>query len=161
TRRYADSPARPPRRPARPGPGRAPGRPEYPWRGRPARRGAPLPGHAPAPAGPTGSRAAGEAGSVLSLLWRERRHERVVLVDLADLGRATRGRVWKIVEELVVGGDVVLPLLRHVVLVEDRLDRADRLARTAVDTLIRMDVQHAVALVDAVHRALLDACLVE
>src|SRR5262249_61888606 len=67
----------------------------------------------------------------------------------------------EILEELVVGRGVVLPLGRHVVLVEDRLDRADRLARPAVDTLVRMDVEHPVTFVDAVDRALLDAGLVE
>ena len=56
-----------------------------------------------------------------------------------------------------VGVVVVLPLLRGVVLVEDRLDRADRLAGTAVDALVGVDVEHPLALVDAVDRALVDA----
>ena len=86
-------------------------------------------------------------------------HEGRVLVDLADLGGAA-GRA-EVLEELVVRAGVVLPLLRHVVLVEDRLDRADRLTGTAVDALVGVDVEHPVALVDAVDRALLDACLVE
>ena len=47
-------------------------------------------------------------------------------------------------------------LLRQVVLVVDRLDRADRLARAAVDALVGVDVQRAAALVDAVDRAFLD-----
>src|SRR3954453_14309426 len=86
-------------------------------------------------------------------------HQGVVLVDLADLG-GTTGRA-EIVEELDVGLVVVLPLVRGVVLVEDRLDRADRLARTAVDALVGVDVEHPGALVDAVDRALLDAGAVE
>src|SRR5699024_3328432 len=52
------------------------------------------------------------------------------------------------------------PLLRDVVLVVDGLDGADRLTGTTVDALVGVDVQRAVALVDAVDRALLDARLV-
>src|SRR5699024_5959535 len=39
----------------------------------------------------------------------------------------------------------------------DRLDRAHRLAGAAVDALVGVDVEHALALVDAVHGTLLDA----
>jgi hypothetical protein len=47
-----------------------------------------------------------------------------------------------------------------VVFVEDRLDRADRLAGAAVDAFVGVDVEHPLALVDAVDRAFLDAALV-
>ena len=77
---------------------------------------------------------------------------------LAELRRAT-GRS-EIVEEVDVGADVAGPLARNVVLVEDGLDGADRLTRTAVHALVRMDVEHATALVDAVDRTLLDTGLV-
>jgi len=40
-----------------------------------------------------------------------------------------------------VNGREVLPLLGEIVLSEDRLDRASRLARAAVDALVGMDVQ--------------------
>src|SRR5262249_55444864 len=93
------------------------------------------------------------------LLRRQRGYQRMVLVDLAGLGGAA-GRA-EVLEELDVGLVVALPLVGYVVLVEDRLDRADRLARTPVHALIRVDVQHALALVDAVHGAFLDARLVE
>ena len=43
------------------------------------------------------------------------------------------------------------------VLGEDRLDRALRLAGSAVDALLRIDDQHPLELVDAVHRADVDA----
>src|SRR5206468_5649563 len=76
----------------------------------------------------------------------------------ADLGGAA-GRA-QLLEPGGVGGGELLPLRRHVVLVEDRLDRADRLAGAAVDALVRVDVEHPVALVDAVDRAFLDAGLV-
>src|SRR5262249_34737722 len=89
----------------------------------------------------------------------QRLDERRILVDLTNLGGAAERS--EVLEEFVVCSRVVLPLLRDVVLVEDRLDRAHRLARAAVNALIRADVEHAVALVDAVDWALLDACLVE
>src|SRR5690606_31326841 len=117
---YAGSQARPRRPPGRHAPAAGPGRPGRPWTGRPGRPGAPPPGRGRVRAGPRGSRAASAPGSVLSLLRRQGRHKRVVLVDLADLGGSARGRVREVLKELVVGGDVVLPLLRHVVLVEDR-----------------------------------------
>src|SRR5262249_58020436 len=58
---------------------------------------------------------------------------------------------WIVLEELLVDFGVLLPLGRQLIIDEDRLDRADRLARTAVDALIRMDVEHRLALVDAIH----------
>src|SRR4029077_16393719 len=107
-----------------------------------------------------GKRSASVVGTclVLPALRRQRGHDRVVLGDLAQLGGAARGA--EVLEELHVGLVEVLPLLRCVVLVEDRLDRADRLAGAAVDALVRVDVERALALVDAVDRALLDAGLV-
>src|SRR4029453_10284875 len=97
--------------------------------------------------------------SLVVLLRRQRGDEGVVLVDHAHLGGAT-GRA-EVVEELDVRLVVVLPLLRGVVLVEDRLDGADGLAGAAVHALVGVDVEHPLALVDAVDRALLDARLVE
>src|SRR5215217_404648 len=60
-------------------------------------------------------------------------------------------------EELGVDRRELFPLGRHVVLVEDRGHGADRLARAAVDALVRLDVEHPAALVDAVDRALVHA----
>src|SRR5512132_1293215 len=80
----------------------------------------------------------------------------------ADLGRPA-GRAERVValgEEGRVGGGEVLPLGGDVVVVEDGLHRADRLAGATVHALVGVDVEHAVALVDAVDRALLDAGLV-
>src|SRR6478735_2502502 len=84
---------------------------------------------------------------------RQSLHERRVVVDLAKLRRTT-GRA-QVVEEVGVRADISVPLVRRVVLVEDRLDRANRLARTAIHALVGVDVQHPAALVDAVDRALL------
>src|SRR5262249_39159912 len=142
-----------------------PSPPGYRWTGRRSPRGAPKPAPSPVPADPRESRGAPRSGAlasvpkpsglVLALARRLRRDEGRVLGNLADLGGAA-GRT-QVLEELVVGGDVVLPLRRDVVLVEDRLHRADRLTGPTVDALVRVDVEHAVALVDAVDRALLDA----
>src|SRR6266516_4739708 len=66
----------------------------------------------------------------------------------------------RVVEEAGVVLDIDLPLVRHVIFVEDRLDRAHRLARTTVHALVRVDVKDAFPLVDAVDGALLDAGLV-
>src|SRR5689334_14427885 len=84
--------------------------------------------------------------------------DRVVLVDDAELRRAPGAA--EVVEELDVRLVVVGPLLGDVVLVVDRLHRADRLARTAVDALVGVDVQRPLALVDAVDGTFLDAGLV-
>ena len=109
--------------------------------------------------GRTGPRRHG-CGPLAELLGlrRQRGDEGVVPLDQAQLAGAA-GRA-ELVEELDVRLVVVLPLLRSVVLVEDRLDRADRLTGTTVDAFVRVDVQGPLALVDAVDRALLDARLV-
>ena len=57
----------------------------------------------------------------------------------------------------VVDLDERLPLVGERVLREDRLDRALRLARAAVDALLRVDHEDPVGLVDAVDRADVDA----
>src|SRR4030095_2006061 len=78
-------------------------------------------------------------------------------LKLALGGRLHSGIVH---EELLVDLRVLLPLGGKLVIAEDRLDRAYRLAGAAVDALLRMDVQHGLALVDAIHGAYLDACLI-
>src|SRR4030095_15509303 len=68
-------------------------------------------------------------------------------------------------EVVGVQRNVFLPLVRHLVEGKDRLDRAGRDARSAVDALVRMDVEHLGALegrlvlpgMDAIHRADVDA----
>src|SRR5436190_6227292 len=69
--------------------------------------------------------------------------------------RVTAGQ--RLVEEAGVVLGVDTPLLWQVVLVEDRFDRAHRLAGAAVDALIRVDVQYAFALVNTVNGALIHA----
>src|SRR5581483_359191 len=73
---------------------------------------------------------------------------RVLVDEPVDLRRVAVG---------VVDLHERLPLLRERVLGEDRLDRALRLARTAVDALLRVDHEDPVELVDAVDGADIDA----
>src|SRR5690625_7809115 len=61
-------------------------------------------------------------------------HQRVVPVDDAHLRRTAGGA--EVVEEVDIGVVVLRPLLRDVVLVVDRLDRAHGLAGPAVDALL-------------------------
>src|SRR3954466_1477308 len=69
---------------------------------------------------------------------------------------------------LRVHRNVVLPLLGCLVECKDRLDRACRNARAAVDALVRMDVEHfrgrkigfVFPRMDAVHRTHIDTCAV-
>src|SRR5699024_5613272 len=96
--------------------------------------------------------------SFVVLLRGQRRDDRVVLLDHAELGGAARAA--EVVEELDVGFVVVGPLLGRVVLVVGRLAGADRLAGTAVHALVGVDVETALALVDAVDGTFLDAGLV-
>src|SRR5690606_39056045 len=97
-------------------------------------------------------------GSLLPVLRREGGDQRMVPLDQPQL-RGTAGGT-EVVEELDVGPVVVLPLGRGVVLVEDRLDGADRLARPAVHAFVGVDVEGTLPLVDAVDGAFLDARLV-
>jgi hypothetical protein len=82
----------------------------------------------------------------------------VISRNWANLGSAS----WRsnLGEKVNVGLVVFTPLTRKIVFVIDSLNWANGLTRTAVDTFIRVDVQHAVALVDAVDWALIDTCFV-
>src|SRR5947209_19794554 len=64
-----------------------------------------------------------------------------------------------VLEELLVELDEVLPLLRSLVLGEDRLHRAHGLARAGGDALVGMDVEHRLAFVNAVDRTHLTPAL--
>src|SRR2546423_452 len=83
----------------------------------------------------------------------------MVLLGRTDLGCPARGTdpAHGVGEELRVDRRELLPFAGHVVLVEDRGHGTHGLARAAVDALVGLDVEHAATLVDAVHRALVDA----
>src|SRR5256885_17226147 len=81
-------------------------------------------------------------------------------VERVHLGLGGRLDSGVVLEELLVQLDEVLPLIGRLVFREDRLDRADGLASPAVDAFVRMDVEHRLAFVDAIHRTDLDTGLV-
>src|SRR2546422_10618297 len=64
------------------------------------------------------------------------------------LGRGLDSRI--VLEELLVQLDVALPLIGRLVFGEDRLHRAHRFARATVDALVRVDVEHRLAFIDAI-----------
>jgi hypothetical protein len=82
----------------------------------------------------------------------------VIPSDGTDLGCSARRADF--LEKVHVDGVVIAPLLWNIVLVIDGLYWADWLAGSAINTLIRVDVEHAVTLINAVNRALIDAGLV-
>src|SRR4029434_6668719 len=83
-----------------------------------------------------------------------------VVVERVQLRLGGRLDAGMVLEELLVHFDELLPLIGGLVLCEDRLHRAYRLTGPAVDALVRMDVEHRVAFVDAVDRTHLDTGLV-
>src|SRR5690625_1588046 len=88
-------------------------------------------------------------------LRRKRRNNRVVLGNHAKL-RGTTGRA-QIIKEFDVRRVVLLPLIRNVVLVINRLDRAHGLTCATVNALIGVNVERAFALVNTVDGALFNA----
>src|SRR6478735_8589595 len=91
-------------------------------------------------------------------LKRLRLDRRVVPGKSSVIARTTRRSQY--VEDLTIDDTVGMHFRGKIVLVEDGLHRADRLARPAVDALVGVDVQLAGTLVDAVDRPPLDARLV-
>jgi len=78
----------------------------------------------------------------------------MIRIGCADLARTT-GRTYG--DEK--GGIHFCKLLhfgRNVVLIINRLNRTDWLAGTAIDTFVRLDIEHPSAFVDTVDRTLLD-----
>lgn len=72
------------------------------------------------------------------------------------------GAAWgaKFIEELRVNFFKFIPLGWDVIFVVDRFDWADRFAGATIDALIRLDVEHPIALVDAIDWALFDTGLI-
>src|SRR3954453_1266132 len=82
---------------------------------------------------------------------------RVIVGSRPDLDGAAGRAQARLVEPLGVDRLERLPLGGNLVLGEDRVDRADRLARRTIDALIGLDVEHPATLVDAVDRAFVHA----
>jgi len=72
------------------------------------------------------------------------------------------GAAWgaEFIEELGVNLFKFIPLGWDIIFVIDRFDRADRFAGAAINALIRLDVEHPIALVDAIDWALFDTGLI-
>lgn len=79
----------------------------------------------------------------------------MVAVDHAHLGGTPGGP--NLIEELNVCGVVLGPLRWNIIFVVDGLNRADRFTRATVNAFIGVNVEHPIALVDAVHRTFIDA----
>jgi xanthine dehydrogenase YagR molybdenum-binding subunit len=99
---------------------------------------------------PTRQQYRSSAFAIAVILGRECRDKRRVRHQ-SDNG--AHGR-FESTEQLPCRVGERLVLRREIVLVCDGLDRADRLARAAVDTLVGVDIHHPPALVDTVDRAL-------
>src|SRR4051794_3274375 len=82
---------------------------------------------------------------------------RVIVGSRPDLDGAAGRAQARLVEPLGVDRLERLPLGGNLVLGEDRVDRADRLARRTIDALVGLDVEHPATLVDAVDRAFVHA----
>jgi hypothetical protein len=82
----------------------------------------------------------------------------VVCIGCSDFAGAARRA--DCLEETRINLAVLLPLSRDVILVIDGFHRANRLTCTAINALIRLDVKHAIALVNTINGALLDAGLI-
>ena len=82
----------------------------------------------------------------------------VIACYWTDLGSTTRRT--NLIEEVDVDLVVVAPLPWKVILVVDGFDWTDWLASTAIHTLVRVNVEHTVALIDAVNWTFVDASFV-
>jgi hypothetical protein len=82
----------------------------------------------------------------------------VISRNCANLG-CTAGRT-NYFKKLYVCFVIIGPLLRNIVLIVDSFNRANGLTGSTVNTLIRVDIEHAVAFIDAIHWAFFNAGLV-
>jgi adenine deaminase len=95
----------------------------------------------------------------LSLTLRgESGYQRVVSSNGSYLCSSSGGANF--VKEINVHLVVIAPLGRSVILVVDGFYWANWLTGTAINALVRVDVEHSIALVDAINRALINAGLV-
>jgi len=82
----------------------------------------------------------------------------MVVICKTDLCSSTWGA--KLYEKLGINFWILFPLARNIILIVNSLNRADRLAGTTIHALIRLDIEHSVAFVNAIHWALFDAGLI-
>jgi hypothetical protein len=79
----------------------------------------------------------------------------MIMIGEANLCSATRGP--NLNEELCIDLRKFFPLTWNIIFVIDCLNWADRLAGSTIDALIGLDIEHAVAFVDAIDWALFNA----
>jgi len=82
----------------------------------------------------------------------------MVVICKTDLCSSTWGTEFY--EKLGINFWILFPFTWNVILIVNSLDWADRLAGTAIHALIRLDVEHSVTFIDAIHWALFDAGLI-
>src|SRR5882757_9052553 len=111
----------------------------------------PTPAVPPRMATPASPRGSVLIGALPFSARRASEHEGVIAVQRAVPLRAAGGAQGR--QELGIDQREMRQVRRDVVLMEDRLDRAGVLTRPAGDALLGMDVEHALAGVDAVDRA--------
>jgi hypothetical protein len=82
----------------------------------------------------------------------------VISIGLADFASAARRT--NLNKELSIYFAKLLPLRRDIIFVVDSFNWANRFASATVNALIRLDIKHARAFVDAINRAFFDARLI-
>jgi len=82
----------------------------------------------------------------------------MVVICKTDLCSSTWGA--KFYEKLGINFWILFPFAGNVILIVNSLNWADRLAGTTIHALIRLDVEHSVTFIDAIHWALFDAGLI-
>jgi hypothetical protein len=82
----------------------------------------------------------------------------VISIGLADFASAARRTDLN--KELSIYFAKLLPLRRDIIFVVDSFNWANRFASATVNALIRLDIKHARAFVDAINRAFFDARLI-
>jgi hypothetical protein len=98
------------------------------------------------------------AGRTLLALRRKGCYERVVTGNWSHLCSTSWGS--HLGEEVNIDLVIVRPLPREVILVVDCLDRAHGFTCSTIHTLVWVDIEHAIAFVDAVDGAFIYAGLV-
>jgi uncharacterized membrane protein YGL010W len=82
----------------------------------------------------------------------------MIAIGQTDLACTTWGS--ELNEELAINCAILLPLRWDIIFVIDRFHRTDWLTGTTIHALIGLDIEHAIAFIDAIHWALFDAGLI-
>jgi hypothetical protein len=79
----------------------------------------------------------------------------MIFTNCAKFGGASRGS--NLNKKLSINFTVLLPLRWHIIFIINSFNWANWLTRTAINTLIGLDIEHAITLIDTVNWALFDA----